>query len=142
MSHCGRFLPPPLTRRDMLLRCANGFGAVALSALLAENATTQPENRAGGLHHPARVRNVIFLYMDGGPSQVDTFDYKPLLERYHGKDPHSVLKVEPTQFNAVGKVMASPWKFRQRGQSGAWVSELFPHVAECIDDLAFIKSML
>ena len=81
-------------------------------------------------HHPATATNVIFLYMDGGPSQVDTFDYKPLLEKYHGKDPHTVFKVEPTQFNNVGKVMASPWKFQQRGQSGLWVSDLFPHVAE------------
>jgi hypothetical protein len=135
--HCGRFIPTPLTRRDMLLRCANGFGAVALSALLAE------EGRAASApHFPARARNVIFLYMDGGPSQVDTFDYKPLLEKYHGRDPHSIFKVEPTQFNNVGKVMASPWKFRKRGQSGLWVSDLFPHVAECIDDLCIIRSMV
>jgi hypothetical protein len=132
------------TRREMLLRCANGFGAVALAALLAEDGAG---GEAGGeprpvRHHPAAATSVIFLYMDGGPSQVDTFDYKPLLEKYHGKDPHSVFKVEPTQFNNVGRVMASPWKFRRRGQSGAWVSELFPHVAECIDDLAFIKSLV
>ena len=128
----------PLSRRDMLRRCANGFGAVALTALLAE------EGRTAALtspHFPARARNVIFLYMDGGPSQVDTFDYKPLLEKYHGRDPHDIFKVEPTQFNNVGKVMASPWKFRQRGQSGLWVSDLFPHVAECIDDLCVLRSM-
>jgi hypothetical protein len=85
---------------------------------------------------------VIFLYMDGGPSQVDTFDYKPLLEKHHGQDPHTVFKVEPTQFNNVGKVMASPWRFRQHGQSGIWVSELFPHVARCADDLSLIRSMV
>jgi hypothetical protein len=138
--HCGRFIETPLTRRDMLLRCANGFGAVALTALLAEegrSATPLPKP-----HFPARARNVIFLYMDGGPSQVDTFDYKPLLEKYHGRDPHSVFKVEPTQFNNVGRVMASPWKFRQRGQSGLWVSDLFPHVAGCIDDLCVVRSMV
>ena len=126
MHHCRRFHAAPLTRRDMLLRCANGFGAVALAALLAEDG----RGAAPVQHHPATARNVIFLYMDGGPSQVDTFDYKPLLEKYHGKDPHSVFKVEPTQFNNVGKVMASPWKFQQHGQSGLWVSDLFPHVAE------------
>ena len=60
-----------------------------------------------------------------------------LLEKYDGKDPHSVFKVEPTQFNNVGKVMASPWKFRQHGQCGQWVSELFPHVAKCVDEMAF-----
>jgi Protein of unknown function (DUF1501) len=138
--HCGRFLRPT-TRREMLLRCANGFGAVALSALLAEDGRTDTALN-GGLHHPAKARNIIFLYMDGGPSQVDTFDYKPLLGKYDGKDPHSVFTVEPTQFNNVGKVMASPWKFQKRGDSGLWVSELFPNVAECIDDLAVIRSMV
>jgi hypothetical protein len=121
----------------MLLRCANGFGAVALSALLTEESRS-----ASTPHFPARARNVIFLYMDGGPSQIDTFDYKPLLEKYHGRDPHSIFNVEPTQFNNVGKVMASPWKFRKCGQSGLWVSDLFPHVAECIDDLCIVRSMV
>src|SRR6266404_3728783 len=135
----------PLTRRDMLRRCASGFGAVALAALWAEDAKgisggTKPLLAAP--HFPPRARNVIFLYMDGGPSQVDTFDYKPLLEKYHGQDPQSVFKVEPTQFNNVGKVMASPWKFQQQGQSGLWVSDLFPHVAGCVDDLAVIRSMV
>src|SRR5262249_23801902 len=137
--HCGRLLPPPPTRREMLARCAHGFGAVALAALLAE------EGHADGRpvrHHPARAKNVIFLYMDGGPSQVDTFDHKPLLAKYHGRDPHSVFKVEPTQFNNVGTVMPSPWKFKEHGATGRWVSELFPHVAGCVDDLAFIHSMV
>jgi len=142
--HCRRFLPAPLTRREMLLRCGNGFGAVALAALLAEDAQAQekPAGRGPMRHHPATAQSVIFLYMDGGPSQVDTFDYKPLLATHHGKDPHAVFKVEPTQFNNVGRVMASPWKFKQYGQSGHWVSDLFPHVAECVDDLAIIKSMV
>jgi len=144
--HCGRFLRP-LTRRDMLERCANGFGLVALSALLAEQqgqaAAPPGVRRAGsGLHHPARARQVIFLYMDGGPSQVDTFDYKPLLEKYHGQDPHRVFKVEPTQFDNVGKVMASPWKFRRHGQSGLWVSDLFPHVAKWADELCVVRSLV
>src|SRR5262249_54703781 len=135
--HCGRFRPAPLTRRDMLRTCANGFGAVAFAALLAD----EGRGAARVQHHAARAKNVIFLYMDGAPSQVDTFDYKPMLEKHHGKDPHSIFKVEPTQFDNVGKVMASPWKFQQHGQCGRWVSELFPHVAECVDDLAFIRSM-
>jgi hypothetical protein len=126
-----------MTRRDMLRTCAGGFGAVALAALCADDATPQ----AHGTHHPARARNVIFLYMDGGVSQVDSFDYKPVLERYHGRDPHTVFQVEPTQFNNVGRVMASPWKFRRHGQCGRWVSELFPHVARHVDDLAVIHSM-
>ncbi|MFL5341136.1 MAG: DUF1501 domain-containing protein [Gemmataceae bacterium] len=128
------------SRREMLLRCANGFGAVALSALLAEEGRTADGRPVQ--HHPATAKSVIFLYMDGGPSQVDTFDHKPLLEKYNGHDPHSVLKVEPTQFDNVGKVMASPWKFKQRGQSGLWVSDLLPHIAECADDLAVVKSVV
>jgi hypothetical protein len=142
MHHCRRF-HRPLTRREMLLRCANGFGAVALAALLAENSGGQPDGTPGRVrHHTPRARNVIFLYMDGGPSQIDTFDYKPLLERYHGRDPHTVFRVEPTQFNNVGRVMASPWRFRRHGQCGAWVSELFPHVARQVDDLAIVRSVV
>src|SRR5438105_15871036 len=118
--HCRRFCRP-LTRREMLASCANGFGAVALSALWAEEAAAKPAGGSlEGLHHAPRARNVIFLYMDGGPSQVDTFDYKPLLDKYHGRDPHSVFQVEPTQFDNVGKVMASAWKFKQHGQAGLW----------------------
>jgi hypothetical protein len=135
--HCGRFHLPPLTRRDMLQRCANGFGAVALASLMAEDG-----RGAAALHHVPKARNVIFLYMDGAPSQVDTFDCKPALQKYHGRDPHSVFKVEPTQFDNVGKVMASPWKFARHGQCGRNVSELFPHLAGCVDDLAFIHSMV
>jgi hypothetical protein len=135
----------------MLLRCANGFGAVALAGLLAEIGVAADKNSGFtarkpalplGTHFLPRARNVIFLYMDGGPSQVDTFDPKPLLTKYHGRDPHSVFKVEPTQFDNVGKVMSSPWKFRQYGQSGMWISDLFPHVARCADDLAVIRSMV
>ena len=79
--------------------------------------------------------------MDGGVSQVDSFDHKPMLQRYHGRDPHTVFAVEPTQFNNVGRVMMSPWKFRRYGQCGRHVSELFPHVARQVDDLAVIHSM-
>jgi hypothetical protein len=144
MHHCRRF-HRPLTRREMLLRCANGFGAVALAALLAEQSGGEPADTSAPRrvqHHPPRARNVIFLYMDGGPSQIDTFDYKPLLERYHGRDPHTVFRVEPTQFNNVGRVMASPWRFRRYGQSGLLVSDLFPHVARRADELAVVRSVI
>jgi hypothetical protein len=142
--HCGRFIDPPLTRRDMLSRCAGGFGLVALAALAAEGAAASaPEPLAPRPPHFARrARRVIFLYMDGGPSQVDTFDHKPLLEKYHGRDPRTVFKVEPTQFADVGKVMASPWPFRRHGQSGAWISSLFPHLARCADELAVVRSVV
>ena len=128
----------PLSRREMLTRSANGFGALALASLLADDGKAGPVQ-----HHPAKAKAVIFLYMDGGPSQVDTFDYKPLLEKYHGQDPRTAIgKLEPTQFADVGKVMKCPWKFERRGQSGLWVSDLFPHVAKCADDLAVVRSMV
>ena len=79
--HCGRY-SRPLTRREMLTRCANGFGAVALAALLAEEGRGSPDGKKPIRHHPAKANSVIFLYMDGGPSQVDTFDYKPMLEKH------------------------------------------------------------
>src|SRR5215204_125655 len=133
----------------MLLRCASGFGAVALSALLndrgfaaspdAHSPLTSAASAGVATHFPARARNVIFLYMDGGPSQVDTFDPKPLLAKEHGQP--FKMKMEPTQFNQNGNTLASPWKFRQYGKSGLWVSDLFPHVATCADDLAVVRSM-
>jgi hypothetical protein len=91
------------------------------------------------MHHVARAKSVIFLFMDGGPSQVDTFDAKPRLEREHGQK--IKMKVPPTQFDDVGNVLKSPWKFRQYGESGIPVSDLFPHVAQCVDDLAIVRSM-
>ena len=142
---CGRAMASPLNRRVMLTRCAQGFGAVAFSALNAGNGQSRPlVDRSGlvGLHHPAKARAIIFLYMDGGPSQVDTFDPKPFLDKYNGRNPAELFKVEPTQFNNVGKVLASPWKFKPRGQSGLPVSDLFPHLANHADKLCVIRSMV
>ncbi len=142
--HCQNFARQPTNRRQMLKRCANGFGAVALSALLNDQAFGEAENPLAPKkpHFAARAKSVIFLYMDGGPSQVDTFDYKPALEKYHGRDPREVIgKLAPTQFDSIGKVLKNQWTFKQRGQSGLWVSELFPHLAKVADELAMIKSM-
>jgi len=144
---CQRRQSAPLSRREMLSRCASGFGGVALAALGVENAFAASDEKelgfAGhGPHHEVRAKNVIFLYMDGGPSQIDTFDPKPLLDKYNGKDPGDLFNVEPTQFNKNGLVLASPWKFKQYGESGIPVSSLFPHVAECVDELAVIRSMV
>ena len=142
MHHCGRFRPRALSRREMLRQAGCGFGAVAAAALVARD---QARAASGGvlsaLHHPARARSVIFLYMDGGVSQVDSFDPKPMLERYAGQDPHALFKVDATQFNNVGTVLPSPWTFNRYGQSGIAVSDLFPHVATVVDDLAVIRSM-
>lgn len=142
--HCRRFLPRPVSRREMLTTCAGGFGALAMTALMGDRtfASTSPLAPKPP-HFPPKARNVIFLYMDGGPSQVDTFDYKPMLAKYDGQDPRQAMgRLEPTQFNSIGRVMKSPWDFRQYGESGIWVSDLFPHVAKHVDDLCIIKSMV
>lgn len=138
---CRRFVPPPVTRRQMLRECAGGFGAVALAALLAEHAQGRHDDPLAprAPHFPAKARHIIFLYMDGGPSQVDTFDPKPRLQAEDGKP--FPMKIEPTQFNDIGKTLGSPWKFRQYGQSGIPISELFPHLARHADDLAVVRSM-
>ncbi|MDX1933273.1 MAG: DUF1501 domain-containing protein, partial [Capsulimonadales bacterium] len=139
---CGR-VRRPLSRRELLARAANGFGGLSLLALLSEEARAAdgrpPVPGLTGLHHPARAKAVIFLYMDGGPSQMDTFDPKPRLAQDHGKTPP--FAVPATQFNNNGLILKSPWEFRQYGQSGLPVSELFPHVATCADDLCVIRSM-
>ncbi|MCZ2341276.1 MAG: DUF1501 domain-containing protein [Bacteroidales bacterium] len=138
----------PLTRREWLIRGANGFGAVALAAMLAEDHGVAAESRLARppqrtLHHPAKARSIIFLYMDGGPSQIDTFDYKPALAKFDGQDPRQAMgKLEPTQFANIGKVMKSPWRFQKYGESGAWVSDLFPHIAQHVDDLAIVRSVV
>ncbi|MEM9017679.1 MAG: DUF1501 domain-containing protein [Verrucomicrobiota bacterium] len=144
--HCRRFTDRPTSRRELLRGCAMGFGGVALQALLAEQSRAAIANPLAPKtpHYAPKARNVIFLYMDGGPSQVDTFDYKPILAKYNGRDPREVIgELAPTQFDNVGNVLKSPWEFKQRGESGAWVSDLFPYLAdgEVIDELAFVKSM-
>ena len=147
MFPCQRYLERPLNRRELLTQAAHGFGAVALSTLLARDVATAATGTSSlaplATHFPARAKNIIFLYMDGGPSQVDTFDPKPLLDKYHGRSPHEVIgKVEPTQFANVGKILKSPWKFRQYGDCGHPISDLFPHIATCADELAVVRSMV
>ncbi len=144
--HCGRFHSAPLNRREMLARSANGFGLLALNALWggrqsASGADPGVRNPLAPRvpHFAAKAKSVIFLFMDGGPSQMDTFDPKPRLDREHGNPIQA--KVQPTQFNDVGNVLKSPWKFRQYGESGIPVSDLFPNVATCVDDMAIIRSM-
>ena len=141
---CHRFTPV-LTRREMLKTSAAGFGWLAAASLLGESSATRAaETDSNPLasrppHFPPQAKRVIFLFMHGGPSQVDTFDYKPLLERDHGKPvPFAKPRVVSSK---TGNLLKSPWKFRQHGESGAWVSQLFPKVAECADDLCIINSM-
>ena len=136
---------PHLSRRALLGRAASGFGAMAASALLGGEAravSTGSGLRLGNAHFSPRARSVIFLFMEGAVSQVDSFDYEPMLEKHHGKDPRQAMgRLEKTQFESVGTVMKSPWAFKQRGQSGLWISDLFPHIAEKADDLCVINSM-
>src|SRR4029450_10362539 len=112
-------MPFPLSRRQMLLRSANGFGAAALAALLADEQARADAPRPADPfapkkpHFAPKAKSVIVLFMDGGPSQVDTFDPKPLLEKYHGK--RFPPKVEPTQFNNVGTTLASPGRLKKYG---------------------------
>ena len=138
---CQNFMPRPMSRREMLGRCATGFGAVALSSLLADPAYGKAKSPFAPRkpHHDAKAKSVIFLYMDGGVSQVDSFDYKPRLEKDNGK-PFSA-KINPTQFDNIGKTLKSPWNFKHYGQSGLNVSDLFPHVGEMADELCVVRSM-
>lgn len=124
-----------IARRRLLTNASTGFGAMALSALASRG-----ELSAGPSTTPTRrVRSVIFCFMSGGVSAVDSFDPKPRLAIDHGKP--MPVPVKPTMFNANGTIMASPWEFKRRGNSGLPVSELFPHMAGCADDLAVIRSM-
>lgn len=137
-AHWNSHLNRTLSRRHLLQVSSAGFGHLALAGLLGAEAAKDPlAPRAP--HFPARAKRVIFLFMHGGPSQVDTFDYKPLLKRDHGKPlPFARPKVVSSEtFN----LLQSPWGFKQYGQSGAWVSDLFPETAKMVDELCFIKSM-
>lgn len=145
--HCGRFQPLAQSRREMLAKSFTGMGMLALGAMWGRSAAASDLSRPirldgpHGVHFPPKCKSVIFLYMDGGPSQVDTFDPKPALDKYNGQDPSQFFEVAPTQFNNIGKVLASPWKFDRHGESGLPISSLLPHLATCADELCFVRSM-
>ena len=146
---------PSLSRREFLTRAGAGFGSLALTFMLAQQAQAdakssgaKPRNNPLSPRPPmfeTKAKSVIFLFMYGGPSQVDTFDPKPELEKYHGKTMNTVL-------NNVGEIktfgggnnsplMRSPYKFKKYGKSGIEVSDLFPHVGSCVDDICFLRSI-
>ncbi len=134
---------PILSRRTMLRQSAVGFGSLALASLVADQSRAEAglaNPLAAKLpHFPARAKRIIFIFMKGGPSHVDTFDYKPLLTRDDGKElPFAKPRV---QFAPTGNLLASPWKFAQYGECGHWVSDLFPHMAKCADDLCLVHSV-
>ena len=125
-----------ITRRELLSRSGMGFGALALADLLHAEAPNPLAPKQPPL--PARAKHVVHLFMNGGPSQVDTFDPKPMLDRYHGKSlPSTNLRTE----RKTGAAMRSPYKFRKHGQSGIEVSELFAQTARHIDNMCIIRSM-
>ena len=132
------FTTGAVSRRRALQGFACGFGSLAFSAM----ASGASKPRFAG-HHVARAKRVIFLFMHGGPSHVDTFDYKPELQKRDGERlPFAPAKnLDPTATRQA-KLMGSPWAFRQYGESGLWISDLFPEVARmCSDDLCVVRSM-
>lgn len=132
-------------RREFLWRFGGGLGGIALAQLLGEQNLLADETKSkgdwnGGLHHRARAKRVVQLFMSGAASQCDMFDYKPLLIERHGQKFDPGGKVELFQSDP-GPVMKSPWTWKQYGQCGKWVSDLVPHIASCVDDIAFVHSM-
>ena len=130
-----------LTRRAMLQKCSLGFGGLALAGLLSDKSygALSSDGKPPGPHFKPRAKRVIFCYMSGGVSHVDSFDPKPELAKRHGQP--MPVPVRPTMFNNNGNIMASPWEFKNRGECGMPVSELFPYIAQHADDLAVIRSM-
>ncbi|QDU69110.1 DUF1501 domain-containing protein [Engelhardtia mirabilis] len=131
--------PFHIGRRELLGRASMGFGALAFSALFGQRAFGRQGPDGPALHHAPRAKRVIFLYMDGGPSQVDTFDPKPRLTAEHGQ-PFG-MAMEATQFDNNGNTLASPWEFRRYGESGLEVSDLFRNVGAHADKLCVVRSM-
>ncbi|MCA1685522.1 MAG: DUF1501 domain-containing protein, partial [Planctomycetia bacterium] len=140
-----------LTRREALRRGGTGFGAMALGSLLSEAGLLAPTSSASAGPVPAgftplapkrpqfapKARRVVHLFMNGGPSHVDTFDPKPMLTKYHGK---ALPSSRPTE-RKTGAAFGSPFSFQKYGKSGIEVSDLFPNVGGCVDDLCVIRSM-
>ncbi|MCA9122566.1 MAG: DUF1501 domain-containing protein [Planctomycetaceae bacterium] len=125
------------SRRQLLSHAAAGFAMPALAQLMMNEEVSGSSATSSPL--PAKIKRVIFLFMYGGPSSIDTFDYKPQLARDHGKPlPFEKPRV---QFRDTKNLFRSPWKFRQYGDSGTWVSELFPHVTRHVDRLTFVHSL-
>ena len=131
----------PRSRREMLLSTSTGFGMLALAGLMADRGYgAQPGGGAArSPHFSPKVKNVIFCYMSGGLSHIDSFDPKPQLAKEAGEP--MPFETARTMFNQDGNIMPSPWEFHRYGQAGTPVSDLFPHIATCIDDVALIRSM-
>ncbi|MCI0427918.1 MAG: DUF1501 domain-containing protein [Nitrospiraceae bacterium] len=136
-----------LTRRELLCRGGMGMGALALAGVMGDALGTETRSASGPdsplapkqPHFSPKAKRVIHLFLNGGPSHVDTFDHKPALDKYHGQElPKSMHLVTERR---TGTVMRSPFRFMRYGQSGIEVSEIFSHVGDCIDDISVIRSM-
>src|SRR5215218_6328047 len=133
-----------LSRREVLRRATLGFGSLALADLLSRSslgAGALPSMAPRVPHFAPRAKRVIYIFLDGGLSQVDSYDYKPLLQRDDGKPlPASIAKPK-FAFAPTGQVLASPFNWQRYGRSGTWASDLFPNVNRLIDELCFVKSL-
>ena len=133
------------TRRDLLKRCGGGLGGIALASLLQQENVLASDAlnplAPRGSHFEAKAKAVIWIFVNGGPSQVDTWDYKPELIRRDGKELDGFDKHTGFFVNAVGPLMKSPFEFKQHGESGKWVSSLFPNLSRHVDKMAFVHSL-
>ncbi|MEM1296223.1 MAG: DUF1501 domain-containing protein [Verrucomicrobiota bacterium] len=133
--------PPIADRREFLWKSGGGLGSVAMTQMLArETLGSNGGILSGGLHHPPKAQRVIQLFMTGGASPMDTFDYKPELEKVHGQKLGPKQKPEGATV-MPGAIMKSPFEFKQYGESGKWVSSVFPHQAKWVDEMAFLMAM-
>lgn len=150
MNHPHLFATPTsplLSRRQMLCQAGGGFGLLALTALLDQQGllAVEPERRLNPLaprkpHFPARAKSVIWLFINGGPSQVDTWDYKPDLLKHDGQELKGFDKNTGFFVDQVGPLLKSPFAWKQHGRSGTWVPDIFPEISKHVDDMAFIHS--
>jgi hypothetical protein len=143
-GHCGcpGARPPARSRREFLRDAGVGFGYLALAGILAERSQAEPKNQRPMPHHKPQAGHVIFCFMDGGPSHVDTFDHKPELAKRQGEKIGAGAVSKLSQSTADRVWLGSPWKFSQRGQSGLWVSDLLPNIAAGADDLCVVRSLV
>ena len=136
--------PLPISRRDFLWQAGGGLGGIALASLLGRDrllAGESPLQNQGGLHHPAKAKRVVQLYMSGAASQCDTFDYKPRLIRDNGKPWDPGEKVELFQ-STPGQTMQSPWPWKRSGESGKWINDCVAPLGACVDEMAFVHNMV
>ena len=152
MQRSTRVIDPTLaesmSRRQIISGAAHGFGGLALAAMLANEgllASGHPSvghgARLSTLHHPAKAKRVVQMFMGGAASHLDTFDYKPALEKHHGEESDFGEPIEAFQ-NGLGPWLKSPWKFRPYGESGKYLSEIVAPLGECVDDMAFLHSVV